>query len=512
MSFPHESLCALSAAHLGRLLRVGEVSAVEVVKAHLERIDALDGRVRALTHVFRQSALRDAERADAERRQGSTRGPLHGVPVTFKESIDFAGQPTTLGLPSRLDTRAHEDAVVVQMLREAGAIPLGRTNVSQLLFSYESRNPLFGRTANPFSLKHSAGGSSGGDAAALASGMSPLSVGSDLHGCLRVPAHFSGVCGLKPTLDRWPCRGSTDALPGQETLRAMVGPMARTVEDLCLLLGAINPRQVGSRDARVPPVHPEDPFRLPVEGLRVGFFTDNGLVAPGRALVRAVERACKALEARGCHLVPFTPPGYEQALLDGLTGLTADGGVVLRAALEGGEVDEVLGSDLERLSQEPGEERVRRHLQAMRPRPVDELWAVTWRLRQYRQTLLAELDRAGVDLVLCPPFATAALPHGASRDFALAGSYAMFWNVVQFPAGVVPVTRVGPAETERSAGGDFFQRRAAEVDAASEGLPVGVQVAGRPWTDALVLAVMAVIEAEVKDAADFPRTPASDTR
>lgn len=507
MSSQSQALYTLSASHLAQLLREGELSAVEVMRAHLERIEAVDGRVRAFTHVFRQSALEEAERADAERSRGHLRGPLHGLPVSFKESINFAGQPTTLGLPSRRDARAEEDAVVVQMLREAGAIPIGRTNVSQMLFYFESRNPLYGQTANPFSLKHSAGGSSGGDAAALAAGLAALSVGSDVSGSIRVPAHFSGICGLKPTLDRWPCRGSTDSLLGQETTRAMVGPMARTVEDLCLMMSAIDPRQVGSRDARVPPVAPEDPLIRPVKGLRIGFYTDNGLVSPSRAVERAVQRACRALEARGCHLLPFTPPGYEQAILDGLTGFTADGGAVLRASLEGGAVDVALGSDYERLAQESGEERIRKLLQAMGARPVNELWRVTYRLRQYRQELLAEMDRVGVDLILGPPFATAALPHGASRDFALAGSYAMLWNVVQFPAGVVPVTRVEAGEPRRAAGGDFFQRRAAEVDNTSEGLPVGVQVAGRPWADSTVLAVMAAIEAEVRGDASFPTTP-----
>lgn len=507
MSSPNDTLCFFPATRLARLLREGEISAVEVVKAHMARIEALDGHLRAFTHVFREQALEDAGRADAERRAGHLRGPLHGVPVSFKESIDFAGLPTTLGLPSRQHHRAPADAVVVQLLREAGAIPLGRTNISQMLFYFESRNPLFGQTANPFSPAHSAGGSTGGDAAALASGMAPLSVGSDVSGSIRVPAHFSGICGLKPTLDRWPCRGSTDSLLGQEAIRAMVGPMARTVEDLCLMMHAVDPRRVGARDARVPPLVPEDPATFEVKGLRVGVYTDNGLVSPSRAVVRAVKRAGQALEARGARLVDWTPPGYEQAILDGLAGLCADGGEVLRASLEGGAVDEALGSDFASLAGQPGEERIRRVMEAARGRPVHELWRITYALRQYRHALLEAMDAAGIDVVLGPAFATAALPHGASRDFALAGSYAMLWNVVQFPAGVVPVTRVEPGETQRAPGGDFFERRAAEVDAASVGLPVGVQVAGRPWAEATVLAAMGAIETEVQSDAGFPRTP-----
>ena len=221
-------LCRKTAVELCRLLAAGEISSEELTRAHLDRIDRVDARVKAFTMVLRHEALAAARRADEERRRGDARSPLHGLPISVKESLDMAGLASTLGAVSRKTHRAGEDAVVIELLRDAGAVILGRTNVSQLLLYHESRNPLFGQTANPWSLDHTPGGSSGGEGAAIAAGMSPLGVGTDVGGSIRVPAHFSGIAGLKPTLDRWSNGGSNTALRGQEAVRSQVGPMART--------------------------------------------------------------------------------------------------------------------------------------------------------------------------------------------------------------------------------------------------------------------------------------------
>src|SRR5262249_39232971 len=163
-----------------------------------ERIAEIDGRIRAFTAVFREEALASARRADEERAQGKVRGALHGMPVSVKESLDMAGCASTLGCHARRAQVADRDGGVLRRLRKSGAVVLGRTNVSQLLMYHESRNPLYGQTANPWSLSHTPGGSSGGEAAALAAGMSPLGVGTDIGGSIRVPAHFCGIAGLKP--------------------------------------------------------------------------------------------------------------------------------------------------------------------------------------------------------------------------------------------------------------------------------------------------------------------------
>lgn len=513
-------LVRLSAVEMARAVGRGELSSRELVLAHLARIDQEDGRIHAFTTVFREQALREADRADQAHARGETLGPLHGVPVTVKECFEVAGVATTLGISARRARTAAADAVAVRMLRDAGAVVLGHTNLSQFMLFAESRNPIYGQTANPFAADRTPGGSSGGEAAAIASGMSPFGIGTDIGGSIRIPAHFSGIAGLKPTLDRLPLRGYVSGIPGQEVIRGMSGPMARHVGDLSLLLSAFDPRKAAALDPRVAPVPWEDPAGVSLRGKTVGMYVDDGVLAPSPALVRGVERAARALEARGCRIVPFTPPGIPEAVELYLASLSSDGGETLRAALEGSTLDPVLAS-LRRITQIPaavrhlvahgaelrGDPRLAGLLRALGPKPVETLWALTSRIRAYRFTVLDAMDAAGVDALLCPPFATPAVPHGGTRSFTLAASWTILFNVLQFPAGIVPVTRVRPDETSRAGARTMMEKLAAKVDATSAGLPVGVQIAARPWHDATVLALMGAVEAEVAGDPDYPLTP-----
>jgi fatty acid amide hydrolase len=350
--------------------------------------------------------------------------------------------------------------------------------------------------------------------------MSPLGVGTDIGGSIRTPAHFSGVCGFKPTLDRLPMLGYQTAIVGQEAVRAMGGPMARTVDDLTLFFRSFDLRRASELDPRVPPVAWTEPESVRLEGLRVGFYADDGILRASRAIARAVDRAADALRARGCEVRPFDLPDVRSIVSTYLGVMSADGGSSLLEALAGGEVDPVL-EPLRRLAHVPtrarrvvvtatqaiGQEGLSFMLGSMGKRSVAELWRLTHRLRALRTQLLDALDERGIDLLLCPAYATCALPHGASKNFTLASSYSIVFNATQFPAGIVPVTRVREDETARASGPDAVERKAAAVDRASTGLPVGVQVAGRPWRDHIVLAAMRAIEAEVSGDEGFPVTP-----
>lgn len=509
-----------SATSLSSLLDRREATSAEVLRAHLERISAVDGRVHAFTEVLTESALAEAAGSDERRARGEGRGPLDGVPVTIKECFDVAGRATTLGIPSWRGRVAQRDAAMVTALREAGAVVLGRTNLSQTMLYVEARNPVFGRTSNPWSLGHTPGGSSGGEGAAIACGASPLGVGTDIGGSIRTPAHFCGIAGFKPSLDRLPMKGYRTVLAGQETVRGMGGPMARTVADLALFFRALDPRRLAALDPRVPPLAWEAPAGVKLEGLRVGFYTDDGVLPASHALARAVERAASALRSRGATTVAFEPPGVRELIADYLGALSSDGGAGLVSALEGGEVDPVM-EPLRRMAAVPararrlgaraarllGQDNLALMLGAMGDKTVAELWRLTDRIRSYRTTLLDAMDAQRLDLLLCPPFATPALPHGGSKNFTLASSYSMLFNASQLPAGVVPVTRVRAGETGRRAGADLLSRHAAKVDTASVGLPVGVQVVGRAWRDHEVLAAMEAIEGEVKRDEGYPVTP-----
>jgi fatty acid amide hydrolase len=515
----HE-LCSKPATELAALLARGEVSSVEMTRAHLERIGAVDGALGAFTEVFGERALADAARADGERRRGGARGPLHGLPASVKECVDVAGRATTMGVPSRAGHRAAEDGALVRVLRRAGAVVLGRTNVAQFLLYHESYNPVFGRTVNPHDPARAPGGSSGGEAAALAAGLSPLGVGTDVGGSIRVPAHACGVAGLKPTVGRWPNRGVATPWPGQAAVPDQIGPMARTARDLALAMAALPPAWLHEADPNVAPVPWGAAGAERLAGLRVGAYVDDGLLAPSAAVARAVRRAAEVLAARGCEVVPFEPPPAAEVLAAYLGALGADGGRSLVAQAGGGELEAPLRS-LRRLAAMPaaaraaavrglrwaGERRAAALVGALGERRVGELWALGAKLLDLQRAFFDALDDAGVDALVCPPYATPALGHGQSRDFLAAAGHAIVWNALRCPAGVVPVTTVRPGETARAAGGDRFDRRAAEVDRGSEGLPVGVQVVARPWADERVVALLCAIEEGVAGDEGRPRTP-----
>jgi len=328
------------------------------------------------------------------------------------------------------------------------------------------------------------------------------------------------VFGLKPTLDRLPMKGYRTVLAGQETVRGMGGPLARTAGDIALFFRALDPRRLAALDPRVPPAPWEAPESVRIDRLRVGMYLDDGVLTASRSVVRAVERAAQALRACGARVESFEPPDVRRLLAAYLGALSADGGAGLVSALRGGAVDPVL-EPLRRMAGVPDRARralamaarlalqrnVALMLESMGRKSVADLWRLTDELRSYRARLLEEMDRAGVDVLLCPPFATPAMLHGGSKNFTLASSYSILFNATQMPAGVVPVTRVREEETERARDADLLERQAARVDARSTGLPVGVQIAGRPWRDNEVVAAMLAVESKVSRDEGFPHTP-----
>jgi fatty acid amide hydrolase len=516
-----DPLTSASASELGAMLDRREVSSEEIVRAHLDRIITLDGRVGAFVAVFRGEALAAARRADEMRSRGEAAGPLLGMPVTVKENLDFAGRPATLGILARKTRPARRDATVVQAVKRAGAVILGQTNVPQLLLSHETRNPVYGVTVNVFSKDHAPGGSSGGEASALAAGMTPLGVGTDIGGSIRVPAHWSGIVGFKPTLDRWSNRGSNGALPGQEGVRSQCGPMARSVRDLLLLIRALDVRAMADDDPLVPPLPFSEVTAVDATKLRVGYFADDGLVTPSQAVGRAVLEAVKVLRDSGATVKPYSPPSMREAIGHYLSLLGADGGRTAFGQLEGAPPEATLVT-LKRLAGMPqavrralastlsalGEQRPAWVLGRVGEKTVEQLWALTRWARSYRLELLESLAREQIDVLLCPPHATPAVPHTKSAQFQVAGSYSMLWNLLQFPAGVVPVTTVRSSETERGgAAVDRLDRTAAEVDKASAGLPVGVQIVGKPFRDEEPLAVMLALDDALAGSAERPKVP-----
>src|SRR5690348_15390950 len=276
-----------STTQLATAIRAGHVSATEVLQAHLAQINAHNPTLNAVITLDAERAYERAREADEALARGEHWGPLHGVPFTLKDAHATAGMRTTTGFPPLADYVPKVDSTVTARLKAAGGILIGKTNVFQMLGDpAQTTNPIFGRTNNPWNVERTPGGSSGGAAAALAAGMTPFDIGTDLSASIRIPAHFCGVFGLKPTEQRVPLTGLIPGLPGPRPIRIMscIGPMARTVEDLTLLYAII--AGPDGRDTEVAPVPVEEVPQLTLKNLRIAFApTFPGI--PATAEIRA---------------------------------------------------------------------------------------------------------------------------------------------------------------------------------------------------------------------------------
>lgn len=497
----------LSAVEAKALLDQKKLSSVELVEALLARIDRYDGPVNAVVERLDQRARTEARKADEARARGESLGALHGIPITVKESIEMEGCVSTLGIPKRSSIRASTDAPVVAEARRQGAIVIGRTNVPQLLLSFECRNPVYGQCSNPRKLTHSPGGSSGGEAAVIVYGGSPLGIGTDIGGSIRLPAHFSGCVGFKPTQDRWPNRGLVAGIPGQEAIRSQCGPMARTVDDVAFAMQSWDTTRLSRADGRTPPLPFGDIRAVPLEGIRVGMVEHDGILAPSKANLRAMNRAAEVLRAHGVEVVPFVVPGNTDAIREYFSCMSADGAKTPKAMIGDSPVDVTLESMMlasklppkvrstaARALELAGQSLTAMILRSFGERTLEEYWKLVASVRARRFTIENAMDDQKLDALLLPPFATAAVPHTYGAQFAQAASYTMLFNLLHWPAGVVPVTSVREDECDREANMDAVVRRARDVDRQSLGLPVGVQIATRGYRDELCLALLRAVE------------------
>jgi fatty acid amide hydrolase len=328
-----------SAASLAAMIQRGEVSSREVVEAHVRRIERDRARINAVVVPLFEQALDAARCADEAQARGEILGPLHGVPITIKESFHVAGTSATMGLTALAGQLSSEDAPLVARLKSAGAIVLGKTNVPQLMLLHETDNPVYGRTNHPRAADRTCGGSSGGEGAIIASGGSPWGLGSDLGGSIRLPAHFCGICGLKPSSQRLTRRGSLGNFRGMDAIQFQPGPMARHVTDLELMLNVLTSDAENSLEPDVVPARLPSSAEVGIRGLRIGFWEDNGYFPYAPAVRRAVREAAQTLADQGAQIEPMTPPNIHTAMELFTAVLSADGSANLRRLLRGSVID-----------------------------------------------------------------------------------------------------------------------------------------------------------------------------
>ncbi|HEY0172486.1 MAG TPA: amidase [Pyrinomonadaceae bacterium] len=445
----------MSATELAARIRAREVSPVEAVGAYLRRIDEVNPRLNAVVAVAPDALERAREAEDALMR-GDDAGALRGVPLTVKDTVDVRGMPAACGSRVRAGVVPEEDAPAVARLRAAGAIILGKTNCPEFALDYTSENPVYGRTNNPHDPSRTPGGSSGGCAAAVAACLTAGSLGSDLAGSVRIPAHFCGVLALKPTAGRVPGGGQLPPASGLHSLGATLGPLARTVEDLRLLFRILS--------GRTSSVESEGAGSL--KGMRVGFYADAGAVPVSAETRAAVTDAARALAGAGAQVFEAVPPGVESATELWLSLFEYTTRRFIRRVYEG------RGEEAGRAA------RVILEKGARWGEPALEDVLRAWEERdRVRAALLAWME--DVPLYVAPVGAVPAFRHeefgrlefeGRSVPTFRAFSYAQAANVFDLPAASVP------------------------AGASASGLPVGVQVVGRPHGERLVLEAARVLE------------------
>ena len=463
----------LPAVVMAELIREKRISPVDLVEAHLAQIEKLNPKLKAFVHVGADAARRAAQTAEAAVMRGNPLGPLHGAPVSIKSSFEVSGMRCESGTRLRAGYVPAQDAPLVARLRAAGAIVLGVTNTPELLMAWETDNLLYGRTNNPWDLERTPGGSSGGEAAAIAAGMSAGGVGSDGGGSIRVPAHFCGICGLKPTPGRIPATGHYPVSAGPFSSIGVVGPMARTVADLKILFEVMQGPDVG--DTCAAPV----PLCWPTDGetrnLRIGYFEDDGRTPVTRETGAAVRIAAEALRSAGFQVEPFRPEGLEQARQLWWKYFVVTGGMVLRPMFKGKEAD--LSPILKKFFE----------ISAAQLALTADTLLDAWIERDLlRARFFAQMQR--YPILLCPAAAIPAFRHGERRwqvegktvDYLDAWSYTEFFNLLGNPAAVVPVGR------------------------SVEGLPIGVQIVSRPWEEEQVLSVASALESACGTARTSP--------
>src|ERR1700691_1392686 len=332
-----KDLTFLPAHSMAELIRQKVLSPLELINAHLAQIEKLTPKLNAFVEVDAYRARQAAREAESAVMHGGLLAPLHGVPISIKSSISVAGLRWEAGTRLRQGLVAAQDAPLVARLKNAGAIILGATNTPELLMAWETDNRLYGRTNNPWDLSRTAGGSSGGEAAAIAAGMSAGGVGSDGGGSIRVPAHFTGICGLKPTPGRIPSTGHFPVSAGPFASIGVVGPMARTVEDLKILFEVMQGPDVG--DTNFAPVLLRWPTGDEAKKLRVGYFEDDGRTRVAPEIRAAVRTAAEVLHSAGFQVEHFRPEGLEEARQLWWKYFVVAGGMLLQPLFNGRESD-----------------------------------------------------------------------------------------------------------------------------------------------------------------------------
>ncbi|EMD42024.1 hypothetical protein CERSUDRAFT_79624 [Gelatoporia subvermispora B] len=488
-------------------LASAEWSSVEVTTAFCKRAVIAHQLTNCLAEVLFDRALRRATELDGYlAKHGSVIGPLHGLPVSLKDQFPIAGLETTMGYAAWIGKVATEDAALVQLLDDSGAVLYVRTNVPQTLMWGETHNNVFGRTVHPLNINHTPGGSSGGESALIAQHGSLLGVGSDIGGSIRVPSHFCGIFGFKPSSYRLPSYGIVNSLEGQEIIPTSIGPLSTSLTGIKLFMQAILSKEPWRKDPNtIRASWDANAYALKDRGdgqkLCFGILSSDGIMTPQPPVQRALEETKQALLRAGHAFIDWKPLKHAELVANARSIWLSDGGADYKEALVTGE-HLINSMDPEA---DPMDVPVFR-------RPRDPLSAFQlWKLSKERSDLRKEyldywestaaMTGTGrpVDALICPVAPYPAVRHGQTRS----SFYTIPWNTLNYPSLVIPVTRVNPSIDTKPTRSEFLS---ADDEAVynmydpehCSGFPIGLQIVGQAYQEEAVLAVGEIVMAALR--------------
>ncbi|TWU70433.1 hypothetical protein ED733_000306 [Metarhizium rileyi] len=457
----------------------GELSSEEVTRAFCKRAAAAHQLTNCLSETCFDRAIRTAKERDLHLAQtGKPCGPLHGLPVSLKDNFNLRGLDATVGFASHVGDAAKADSTLAQLLEKAGAVFYVKTNTPTAMMIAESVNNVFGRTVNPLNRKTTSGGSSGGESALLAMKGSPLGVGSDIGGSLRIPAACTGIFTLRPSSGRFPVRNTRSGMPGQEAVQSVNGPMARTLDDIAMYTETVVGGQPWLLDPRCLPIPWRD-VKLPNK-LKVAVMWHDNMVRPTPPVTRALGDVVSRLRAAGHQVVDWDPVDQREGLA--LLGrmFVADGGTAIRKQLE--RTGEPWRPEMEQY-------RIAKELSTY------EMWNLQLERVDFQNRYLDRWNRAGIDAILCPTIPFNTVKNGSFKHVGYTGVYNVLdYSCLSFPTGLSVDKRVDRIQEPYQPLGSDCEAINADYDAETmHGLPISLQLVARRLEEEKVLAMGALI-------------------
>ncbi|KAF5383005.1 hypothetical protein D9615_004884 [Tricholomella constricta] len=496
-------------AALVKSVQSGNTDPTDILTAYSKRSLRAHAETNCLTEIMILAAETWAKECNRQ-------GPLAGIPISLKDTVGIAGWDSCIGYSAWVGKPMQKDSTLVRLLRDAGAIPYVKTNVPITLMSGESWSDLFGRSTNPHKKTHTPGGSSGGEGALLAYGGSRIGIGTDVAGSVRIPAHFSGVYSIKASVGRFPRTGNSTGIPGQEGVPPVYSPMARTLEDLETVWKAIVSMKPWEYDNSCLVMPWKDFSCSPRRRAKWGVIWDDGVVAPSPACKRALETVVETLRKYGEEVIAFDPPSPYEGLKIASQLLIADGARTAIKPIRTGESNDAGVTQALRMASLPRwlkrlyvwyiryikrDEIYAGLIEGWHAKNVYDYWPVVAQREDYRRRWFETWQKEELDFVLTVPNSLPAVPHNGMKDGFKALGYTLLFNLLDYTAGVLPVTHVDVVKDKLPEFPGFRPRNSIEKavykmydPAAMHGLPVGVQVVGRRLEEEKVLDGMKTIE------------------